>query len=269
MQKTATIPFRIINNRSVLAAIWYTFCAGSSMMVLVYYLPIWFQAIKGVSPVHSGIMNLPALLGITIASITAGLLTKTIGYYAPLMLAGATIMPIGAGLISTFTTHTNHSAWIGYQALWGIGMGLGMQQPSVAVQTVLEKKDVPTGASLVFFAQGIGGALFTSLANNLIDNALKQGLRTIPGIDADIVTNIGATNLRHLVPPQQLESVLVVYNLAIRRAFYIAAAVAAAAMLGALAVEWKSIKAGEGQGRKAQGGVGKSVEEKEAKKESV
>lgn len=29
----------------------------SSMFVFVYYLPIWFQAIKGASAVHSGVMN--------------------------------------------------------------------------------------------------------------------------------------------------------------------------------------------------------------------
>jgi hypothetical protein len=164
------------------------------------------------------------------------------------MLLGAVIMPIGAGLISTFTVHTGHSKWIGYQVLYGFGMGLGMQQSSVAVQTVLQRRDVATGASLVFFFQGMGGALFSSIGNNIFDNKLKQGLQNIPGLNAEIITNIGATNLKRVVSPQQLPSVLVAYNAALMQAFYVAAGVAAMSTIGAAAVEWKSIKASEEQG---------------------
>jgi MFS family permease len=248
MPKTATIPSHIIKNRSVLAAVWYVFMAGAGLIVLVYFIPIWFQAIKGVSPVKSGIMNIPLVLGLVVASLAAGFLTKKIGYYAPWMLLGAIIMPIGAGLISTFTVHTGHSKWIGYQVLYGFGMGLGMQQGSVAVQTVLQRRDVATGASLIFFFQGMGGALFSSIGNNIFDNKLKQGLQNIPGLNAEIITNIGATNLRQVVSPQQLPSVLIAYNAALMQAFYVAAGVAAMAIIGAAAVEWKSIKTGGEQG---------------------
>jgi len=55
----ATIPPRIIKKRSVWAAAWYTASLGAGFMLLVYYLPIWFQAVKGASAVESGIMNLP------------------------------------------------------------------------------------------------------------------------------------------------------------------------------------------------------------------
>ncbi|KIM97996.1 hypothetical protein OIDMADRAFT_203364 [Oidiodendron maius Zn] len=243
MPKTATIPLHIIKNRSVLAAVWYTFVTGASLIILVYFIPIWFQAIKGVSPVKSGIMNIPLVLGLVVASLAAGFLTKKIGYYAPWMLLGAVIMPIGAGLISTFTIYTGHSRWIGYQVLYGFGLGLGMQQSSIAVQSVLKRRDVPTGASLVFFFQGMGGSLFSSIGNNIFDNKLKQGLQKIPGLNAGIITNIGATNLRQVVSSQQLPSVLVAYNAALVQAFYVAAGVAAMAIIGAATVEWKSIKA--------------------------
>lgn len=43
-----TIPGSIVKNRSILAAMWLTLSIASTMMIMVYYLPIWFQAIKGV-----------------------------------------------------------------------------------------------------------------------------------------------------------------------------------------------------------------------------
>lgn len=247
MPETATIPSHIIRNRSVLAAIWYIFVAAAGMMISVFFLPIWFQAIKGASPVKSGLMNLPLVISLVIASLTAGFLTRKFGYYAPWMLVGAIITPIGAGLVSTFTVDTGHPEWMGYQVVYGLGMGFGLQQSSVAVQTVLERRDVPTGASLVFFFQGMGGALFSSIANNVFDNKLKQGLQHIPGIDADVVANIGATNLRQTVSPQQLPNVLIAYNAALVQTFYIAAGVGALAIIGAATVEWKSVKPAQQQ----------------------
>lgn len=40
--KTATIAPRIFCQRSIMAGFWSTFCIGASMMIMVYYLPIYF-----------------------------------------------------------------------------------------------------------------------------------------------------------------------------------------------------------------------------------
>ncbi len=93
----------------------------------------------------------------------------------------------------------------------------------------------------------MGGALFISVANNIFDNKLKQGLQNIGGINAEIITNIGATDLRSVVAPEKLDSVLIVYNAALVQAFYVAVGLSAAAIIGAVTVEWKNTNAGEKQ----------------------
>lgn len=241
-QELATIPPRIFMNRCVAAGVTYAFLSGAGMMTMVYFLPIWFQAIKGASAVHSGIMNLPAILAMTVAGIIAGFGTRSLGYFTLWMYISSVLTPIGAGLISTFTPTTAHPKWIGYQVLWGLGLGLGMQQPSVAAQTVLARNDVPIGTAMMFFAQTLGGSVFVSVANNVFVNKLAQGLKTVPGIDADLVGHVGATDLRDVVPRQFLQAVLVVYNLALRRAFYVGMAVSAATVIGSLAMEWVNLK---------------------------
>ena len=241
-QERATVPPRILKYRAVTAGVSYSFFSGSGMMTLTYFLPIWFQAIKGASAVHSGIMNLPAILGITTASIMAGILTRKIGYFTPWMYISCVLSSIGTGLISTFTVSTPHPKWIGYQVLWGFGLGLGMQQPSVGAQVALPRKDVPTGASMMFFAQSLGGAIFVSVANNVFDNTLSQELRKIPGINADVVTHVGATDLRTRIPENLLGSVLVAYNDALRTAFYVVVAVTSMTVFGALMMPWLNLK---------------------------
>ncbi|OCT48294.1 putative HC-toxin efflux carrier TOXA [Cladophialophora carrionii] len=241
-QEHATVPPRILKYRAVSAGVSYAFFAGGGMMALIYFLPIWFQAIKGASAVHSGIMNLPAVLGITVASMAAGILTRKLGYFTQWMYASCVLSSIGAGLISTFTTTTAHPKWIGYQVLWGLGLGLGIQQPSVGAQVSLPRKDVATGASMMFFAQALGGSIFASVANNIFDNTLSQDLRKIPGLDAKVVTHVGATDIRSIVPPDLLEPVLMAYNDALRNAFYVVVAVTCATVFGALAMPWNNLK---------------------------
>lgn len=239
---TATVPGRIFFNRSIIAATWFNFFHGGAMMVMIYFLPVWFQAIKGASAVESGIMNLPMLLGTVIASVAAGVLTKKTGYYTQWMIMYSILAPIGAGLISTFNINTNHSMWIGYQALFGLGLGLGMMQASVAAQTVLPRRDVSTGASIMMFSMLLGGTVFISVGNNLFDRYLSQGLAGIQGLDVGAVVKTGATELRNIVSSEQLPDVLLAYNAALRTTFYLATALCCMTLFGSLATEWKSVK---------------------------
>ncbi|MCJ1472456.1 hypothetical protein MMC13_001104 [Lambiella insularis] len=215
------------------------------MQTLFYFLPIWFQAIKQASAVESGIMSLPLVLGLVVMGISAGILTKRIGYYAPWMILSSIITPIGAGLITTFAPNTGHSAWIGYQALFGMGTGLGIQQPSVAAQTILPRKDVSIGAALMMFSQTLGGAVFISVGNNIFDTRFAQNLGKIPGIDVGSVAATGATALTNIVPASLLPQVLVAYNDALRGTFYLVTALASCTILGSIAMEWKSVKKGQ------------------------
>lgn len=241
----ATVPGRVFINRSVLAGSWFSFCNGAAMQTFFYFIPIWFQAIKHASAVKSGIMSLPLVLGLVIMGISAGILTKKIGYYAPWMILSSILTPIGAGLITTFTPHTGHSAWIGYQALFGMGVGLGMQQPSVAAQTVLPRKDVSIGAALMMFSQTLGGAVFISVGNNIFDARLAHNLAKIPGIDVGSVAATGATELKDRIPANLLPQVLVAYNDALRATFYLVTALTCCTVFGSLAMEWKSVKKGQ------------------------
>lgn len=241
----ATVPGRIFVNRSIIAGSWFSFCNGGAMQTLFYFLPIWFQAVKHASAVKSGIMSLPFVLGLVIMGISAGILTKKIGYYTPWMILSSILTPIGAGLITTFTPQTGHSAWIGYLALFGLGIGLGMQQPSVAAQTVLSRKDVSIGAALMMFSQTLGGAIFISVGNNIFDTRFAHNLVKIAGIDVGSVAATGATDLKSMVPASLLPQVLLAYNDALRGTFYLATALTCCTILGSMAMEWKSVKKGQ------------------------
>ncbi|KAI9889922.1 MAG: hypothetical protein M1814_004645 [Vezdaea aestivalis] len=239
---TATVPPRIMKHRGISFGAFYAFCTGAVLILVVYYLPIWFQAIKGASAVKSGIMNLPLVLSLVVASIGSGITVSKLGYYAPFMIASSIIMPIGAGLLSTFKTNTAHSGWIGYQVVQGFGLGLGMQQASLAAQTILDRKDVPTGVAIMLLGQNLGGAISVSIGQNILSNRLVASLPHIPGISSAVLANVGATDIRNIVPVQYLAQVLTAYNAALVNVFYAGAAFAALSIVGSLAMEWKNVR---------------------------
>ncbi|KAI2465685.1 putative MFS aflatoxin efflux pump [Annulohypoxylon bovei var. microspora] len=242
MPKTATIPPRIFNQRSILAGNWATTCIGASMIVFVYFLPIWFQAIKGTTAVDSGIRLLPITLSMVVASISNGIFVSKIGYYTPSMLFGTVLMSIGAGLLTTLEQDTGTGKWIGYQILYGFGMGMSFQAPNLAAQTVLPTRDVPIGTSLVFFCQLLAGAIFISVGQNVLDNQLLSRLSGLPGFQASMIEDSGATTLSSSLPAELLPAVLVAYNEALRQVFRLGLCLSCLTILGTVCMEWRSVK---------------------------
>lgn len=242
-KEDATVPPRIVKQRSIAAAVWFGFFNGAAMMAIMYYLPIWFQAVKGVSAVKSGIMLLPMILSTVIGSIGSGVIISRLGYYTPFFLLSSILMPIGAGLLATFTPSTGHAKWIGYQVLFGIGLGLGAQQPLTVAQTVLERSDIATGSALIMFTRFLGSAIFLPVAQNILLNSLVSKLTNLPGISPSAVIGGGATELRSLASGDDLQTLLSDYNAALVDVFYMVAATCAVTIFGSVFVEWRSLKA--------------------------
>jgi MFS family permease len=242
-QEDATVPPRVFLNRNVWGSAWFGAMLGAAFFLIVYYLPIWFQAIKGASATKSGIMNLPAILGLVIISMLAGGLVTYLGYYTPFMLVSSVLMAIGAGLLSTLEVDSGSPKWIGYQFIFGAGVGFGMQQTLVAVQTVLPADDIPIGTAIMMFTQTLGGALFISVGQNVFTNQLIKNLASIvPDLDASLVLRTGATELKNAIDPEYLAGVLAAYNQTLTETFYVSVACGTISIVGAVFVEWKSMK---------------------------
>ena len=159
------------------------------------------------------------------------------------MIAGSLLLAAGSGLISTWKIDTASATWIGYQILLGAGGGLGIQQAHTAAQTVLGIDDVPTGAVVIIFSQILGGAILISVAQNVFTNRLLFNLKKIvPGFDPMIAFATGATSLRSAVDAEFIAGVVLAYNLAVTQTFYASLALASLALIGAMGMEWRSIK---------------------------
>ncbi len=242
---TATVPGRVALQRSVAFGGLSQFCVGAAMLTFATYVPLWFQAIRDMTAMQSGIDTIPLVLSVVVGSVLTGGLAQVTGYYTPFMLIGSCFMGAGAGLMTTWDAASSAGVWIGFQIILGFGVGGTMQQPNLAVQVVLPEADIPTGTALLAVCQTLGGAVFVAVGQNLFLTKFTASLAAIGGIDPSAIASLGATDLKQAVPADLLPAVLDAYNDSLTQGpFFAAMIVACLAVPAALGMEWRSVKEG-------------------------
>lgn len=238
------VPPRIFRQRTVAFGSLFAFLLGAAFFMFTYFVPVWFQAIEGVSALTSGIHTIPLILTMTVAIVVSGGLTTKFGHYMPCVYASTVFTSMGSGLIYTWNSHTSIGKWVGYQIIFGLGCGLAFQLPQIAAQAVLPLDDVAIGVAITFFAQVFGGTVFVSIGNNLLDSRLIEyvGALNISSIDPAIIVSLGATQLRSYVPAQDFAPTVDAYNRALVKTFQLALIASCLTALGAAGMEWKSVK---------------------------
>ncbi|KAL3426508.1 major facilitator superfamily transporter [Phlyctema vagabunda] len=145
----AMLPPRLLRNRYVHQGMAYSFAISGTYFLVLYFLPIYFQAIGNVSPLQSGVRNLPLIISITIATICSGIGITVTGRPMPFMFAGGVLCTIGVGLLFTLDIGSSSAEWIGYQVIVGFGLGLGFQVSVSAIQATLPQIDIPSGSAMI------------------------------------------------------------------------------------------------------------------------
>uniref|UniRef100_V5F1K9 Major facilitator superfamily (MFS) profile domain-containing protein n=2 Tax=Kalmanozyma brasiliensis (strain GHG001) TaxID=1365824 RepID=V5F1K9_KALBG len=247
MQDRALLPPKVFTQRSVLGAFWYMWFFAASMTIIFYYLPLWFQVVRGTTPIESSYRTLASITPFVVSSIVGGVIAKKTGHYAPQMLIPPVVGAVGAGLITTFSASTSEAKWVGYQVLYGIGMGFGMTSSSLAVQAALPPLEAALGIAALMFAREMGSAIFVAAGENLLSSRLVKGLEQIPqlhGRGAQLAL-AGASELRHAVDglgAEVLDEVINAFNVALRHVWYLALALTVATILPFLLIEWLNLK---------------------------
>ncbi|TEA16144.1 Rubrofusarin-specific efflux pump aurT [Colletotrichum sidae] len=239
----ATISPTVFKQRSVFFGFLSQFFISGSQTLFVFYLPIWFQVVQGVSAVDSGTRILPLLGGLVTATTISGFMVNKVSYYLAPMALGAVFMSVGAGLLTTLNIHTPTSAWIGYQVLYGWGTGLVVQAPMLAAKACLPKTDVSIGLGLMRLSASLGGLALLAPAAAILNGRLLSRLsHVLPGSSGATLASTGITDILAALPPQQKPIVIDAYNESIRETFFLGLASTLLVFVGPLGMEWVDMK---------------------------
>ncbi|RWA06315.1 hypothetical protein EKO27_g8791 [Xylaria grammica] len=215
---------------------------GPSIWVGRNYFPIYFQAVKGVGPVLSGVYLLPSIISQIIFILFSGVLLSKVGYYLPFAVFAGVGATLGAGLISTWNVHTSTGMWIGYQVIYGI-RGAGIQLGVVAIQNALPVKQSSLGVSFLVFCQTFSSAVWVVVANTIFTQSLiNETRRLVPSINPSAVLAAGssAQAVRSLAPPgsPELTALLKVFSNSFDIVAYLMTALAGISIFASFGMGW-------------------------------
>ncbi|KAL3480786.1 major facilitator superfamily domain-containing protein [Aspergillus californicus] len=266
--KDAMIPFHLVTQRIAYSSYIAVGSIFGLTMCTAYYLPIYFQAVKGETALISGVDLLPQILGQLVAAVVSGVLIGKLGYYLPWAVGGGLLASIGSGLLSTLTPTTSTATWAGYQILVGLGRGAATQAPMIAVQNGVSPDDISTAMAILTFSQTFGGSVFLAIGNVIFSEGLRDQIpRYAPNVNPDDVIGAGATGFRDIVAAADLQGVLKGYSRAVGWVFYLVAALCVVQFFASWGLGWKDVRKHDkgdeaGEGVQGQGeGEGKVVDE--------
>ncbi|KAI0157178.1 major facilitator superfamily transporter [Hypoxylon sp. FL1284] len=241
-QERAMIVPRLMKQRSILLPSLNTMFFAGSYFVVVYYLPVYFQSIDGLSPIGSGVHNIPLIITVSLATVVAGPLISVTGITGPYLLAAGAIATVGCGLLYTLAIGTGAGQWIGYQILAGIGFGLGFQIPIVMAQAKSDPSDLASVTAMLIFFQVIGGAILISAAQSAFTNTLiQQIVLTSPEVDPMQLVATGATAIRQVFSPDLIPGILEAYMSALKVALGIAIGGTGLATVTSMFMPWEKM----------------------------
>lgn len=211
-----TMPLRIFGNRTSALCLVISFLHSMLLFWACYFLPVYFQAVRGASPMRSAVMLFPIATTSAPAGVLAGVFITKTGRYRVWHLLGLGLMALGCGLCALLEATSSTGQWVGFQLLLGFGLGFVFTSTLPPILASLADSDVATATGAWTFLRNFGsiwgiaipGAIFNTYSSDaasrvsdlairhmLVDGgayerATKQFMLTLddnPGVKSEVV----------------------------------------------------------------------------------
>lgn len=192
---------------------------------MLYFLPLYFQAVDNVEATQAGVRLLPGIIGGILGSLFSGALMQWTGTFYVLTIAGYAILTAGLVPILLFTGVPGANTWdihIGLAAC-GFGNGIGLTTSMIGLIASVTPQDQAVATACLFLFRSLGAAVGLSLSTTVAQLSLRAllGERLGSGLDADTIAEgvrLSLNYINHLSPELQ-KIVRDCYGIALRAGF--------------------------------------------------
>ncbi len=159
MGDDALIPLRLFRIRAVSVTIAASVITGMAMFGGLFVLPLYMQIVHGASPMESGFLMLPMVVGMMTGSIGSGIITSRTGHIRVFPRIGTLLMAASLLLLSTIDADTRLWVVMAFMLLLGFGLGNCMQPLTLIVQNAVPPREIGVATSAATFFRQIGGTV--------------------------------------------------------------------------------------------------------------
>ncbi|KAI1134687.1 MFS general substrate transporter [Hypoxylon sp. FL0543] len=231
------MPRRLFIHRTSLIISINTFINSAMTFWGVFFLPVYFQAVKLYGPQYSGVALLPtSLVGIP-GAVIAALAISRWGRYKPVHMGGFAIYALGLGLFSLQNPDSTVAQWASYQCVAALGGGMLLNSQLPAFQSAVSESDQAAASAAWGFIRSIGWVWGVAIPATIFNNRIGQLLGEIADpAAAQMLSNGGAygsasaAQVKQFPAPIQVQ-IRSVYSQALQRVFQVSVAFAGVGFL--------------------------------------
>ncbi|KAI1088715.1 MFS general substrate transporter [Rostrohypoxylon terebratum] len=179
--KLPMIPIRLFNQVSTSVIYLQSALYNGVWQIDLYFLPMYFQDIRGYSPLQNAMLMLPLLLTQSVAGVVAGQITSRLARPGPVIYSGLALWTLGAGLKVIFSQTTPIGVYVIALIIEGAGVGFILQPALVALQALSRPEDRAVATSTRNLMRMLGSVFSLAIATTVQFQFMKSGLSdTIP-----------------------------------------------------------------------------------------
>ncbi|KAI2609867.1 major facilitator superfamily domain-containing protein [Hypoxylon fragiforme] len=173
-------PGHLLRDRTQVLLYVVTAAGTTSLFVVVYYLPIYFQFVNGDNAIMAAVRLLPFVCITVAVSISAGSFLHLIKVYMAIYIIGGIFLIAGGGPLMVYLD-TNSTAGLiyGMTILIAVGSGLSMTIAYTIATLTLESEDVGAGLSLQNVSQIGGQVIALAIAGQIYQSTGFRNLSEV------------------------------------------------------------------------------------------
>ncbi|KAK2735654.1 hypothetical protein FQN55_002165 [Onygenales sp. PD_40] len=181
-------PGHIIFDRSLFACYACNFFSFGGWIGVLYYLPLYFQGMDGVSATGAGVRLLPCISTGVIGSLASGFFMKKTGKYYWITVGGYFMLTTGCVLISIFTAASTPSTvgTIIGMTISAFGNGVGVTTTLIGLIANASPQDQAVATACSYLFRSLGSVMGLSLGSTVLQQSLRNDLRSALGGNKDI-----------------------------------------------------------------------------------
>lgn len=157
------IPLTLFRNLTFTLSVIASIATGIAMFGASVFLSQYMQLARGATPTEAGLMTIPMIGGLLVASVGVGALVTRYGRWKPYLVVGAILLIAGSTLLSTIHYDTDFVLVSIYMFLLGAGVGMTMQNLVLVVQNTTRPEQIGVASSGVTFFRSLGGTIGVSV----------------------------------------------------------------------------------------------------------
>ncbi|KAB8262081.1 major facilitator superfamily domain-containing protein [Aspergillus pseudonomiae] len=171
-----------IDNHSLLISYIGTVLQGLTLWCILYYLPLYAEAVHGFRPLPAGVAALPLAFAIAPSACASGIIAVLSGRYRILIWIGWAVATLGFGILCYFDRTTKGAIWISLIAIPGLGLGGLVTSIAYAIQACSETRHLATATALFSFFRAFGQSLGVAIGGVIFQNRMEVNLQKYPAL---------------------------------------------------------------------------------------